>query len=112
MMLRSKGGSVSYTVKIPSENRSWEVHPKSYLTDNQYKRMIGKPDMILELAHHIADEYRAQGYEDVEVYGTCVVYFNGRRGLPFIDTSVNLAAEKRSVMHYTWVLPLVENEEE
>ena len=112
MMLRGKTGSVSYTVKLPSEGKVWEVHPKSYLTDNQYKRMIGKPDMILELAQHIADEYRAKGHKDVEVYGTCVLYFNGRRGLPFVDTSVNLAAEKRGIRHYTWVLPLVEDEEE
>lgn len=111
MMLRSKWGWVRYKVVAPSAEKEWSVHPTEYVTDHQYGRMVGKPDMILELAHHIAEKYRAQGYEDVEVYAECMLHFNGRPVVPFTDTTTNLAAEKRSLSDYTWVLPLTKGEE-
>ena len=110
MMLRSKSGTVEYKVVIPSEDKIEFVNPRDYVTNHQYGRMIGKPNMILELAHHIADKYREQGYQDVEVYADCRLSFNGRPYLPFIDKTVNLAAEKRSLRHYSWVLHLEEVE--
>lgn len=112
MMLRSKWGSVHYTVLDPASGQEWKEDPRDYVTDHQYRRMIGKPDMILELAHHIADKYREKGYEQVEVYGECKLQFNGRAPSPFIDTTVNLAGQQRSIYHYTWILPLVEEEED
>ena len=111
MMLRAKWGTLRYIVVSPSAEERWEVNPKEYITDHQYRSMIGKPDMILELAHHIAAEYRQKGYEDVEVYGQCLLQFNGRPSLPFVDTTVNLAAERRGLHTYQWILPLVENKE-
>lgn len=112
MMLRSKRGSTTYKVISPSAGKEWEVIPTSYVTNHQYRRMTGKPDMILELAHHIADDYRAKGYEDVEVYAKSLVEFNGRSMRYFVDTTVNLAAEKHSLMPYSWVLPLTEEEQQ
>jgi vitamin K-dependent gamma-carboxylase len=111
MMLRAKWGSVHYRVLDPVSGQEWKIDPREYVTDHQYRRMIGKPDMILELAHHIADRYREMGYEQVEVYGECKLRFNGRPPLPYVDPSVNLAEQERSILHYTWVLPLVEDGE-
>lgn len=110
MMLRSKWGFVRYKVVSPSAELEWSVSPTEYITEHQYGRMIGKPDMILELAHHIAEKYKEKGYEDVEVYAECSLHFNGRPALQFTDTTVNLAAEERSLKDYTWVLPLTEGE--
>lgn len=111
MMLRAKWGSLQYSVVSPSTGESWTVNPKEYITSHQYRSMIGKPDMILELAHHIAEDYRQKGYEDVEVYGQCLLKFNGRPSLPFVDSTVNLAEEERGLHTYRWVLPLVEGKE-
>lgn len=111
MMLRAKWGTVHYIVTDPDSGEEWREDPRTYVTEHQYRRMIGKPEMILELAHHIADKYREKGYEKVEVYADCKLQFNGRSPRPFIDTTVNLAAEERSLFHYRWVLPLIEDEE-
>ncbi len=111
MMLRSKWGSLKYTVVAPEAEESWEVNPKEYITAHQYGSMMGKPDMILELAHYIAEDYREKGYDDVEVYAQCRLQFNGRPSLPFVDSTVNLAAEKRGLHTYHWILPLLEDKE-
>lgn len=108
MMLRSKTGSVRYKVIMPEVKREKDVKIFDYITHNQYQSMVGKPDMILELAHHIAKEYRKQGYEKVEVYADCRLSFNGRPIQAFVDTTVNLAEEERRLGAYQWVLPLKE----
>ena len=108
MMLRSKSGSLYYRVVDPASGQEWHVDPKTYITWHQYHSMMGKPDMVLELAHYIRDKYAEKGYPDVEVYAHHQVEFNGRPSRPFIDTSVNLSAERRKVGSYEWVLPLEE----
>ncbi len=110
MMLRSKTGFVRYKVVLPEKGEEHRVKIFDYVTRNQYHSMIGKPDMILELAHHIADEYREKGYEEVEVYADCQLKFNGRPLQAFTDTTVNLAKEERKLGPYHWILPFAEEE--
>ncbi len=106
MMLRSKrGGSLHYKVVDPASGEEWQVDPVNYVTLHQYRSMTGKPDMILELAHHIRDRYARDGYKGVEVYAHCTVEFNGRPNLQLTDTTVNLSQESRQLGPYSWVLP-------
>nr|WP_255651212.1 HTTM domain-containing protein [Cesiribacter sp. SM1] len=110
MMLRSKrGGSIYYRVVDPASGEEWQVDPRNYITPHQYRSMTGKPDMILELAHHIRDKYARDGYEGVEVYAHCSVEFNGRPNLLLTDTTVNLSQESRRLGPYSWVLPFEED---
>lgn len=108
MMLRSKTGSVWFKVVLPETNEEQYVKIFDYITAHQYQSMIGKPDMILELAHHIAEDYRRKGHEKVEIYAETRIRFNGRPLQAFTDTTVNLAQEKRQLAPYHWVLPLKE----
>ncbi|EMR04363.1 HTTM domain-containing protein [Cesiribacter andamanensis] len=106
MMLRSKGGHLFYRVVLPATGEERQIDPLDYITPHQYRSMMGKPDMILELAHHIRNKLLAQGHSEVEIYAHCLLIYNGRPARPFVDSNINLATQRRQLGAYEWVLPL------
>ena len=66
-MLMEKDGSVELHVREPATGRRWEVAPTDYLTRYQAKMMAGQPDMILQLAHLVAADFRSRGVVAPEV---------------------------------------------
>jgi vitamin K-dependent gamma-carboxylase len=106
MKLRGKDGDAKFKVVQTSTGRLWEFHPEGNLTQKQVDEMAGRPDMILQFAHHLARAMREKGYGDVEVYVTARVSLNGREPELMIDPKVDLAKVKRSLGHNTWILPL------
>lgn len=105
VMVREKNGSVTYLVTSKSAGRSWYVEPRTYLTDRQARELQGQPDLVLQLAHHVARDFRGRGYEDVEVRAEAIVSLNGRSARPMIDTSVDLARIQDGLGKARWILP-------
>ena len=68
VMARAKNGSVTFIVRDPRDGRQWHVSPATYLTPIQEREMAVQPDLILQLAHHIAREFEAAGRPGVEVH--------------------------------------------
>lgn len=108
MKLRSKSGALRLYAKDLDSQKTWEVNPSEYLTKRQLGEMNTQPDMILQLCQHIAEELRRQGYENVEVRAYALVSLNGRKPQLLIDPKVNLAAQPRSLLPATWIMPLTE----
>jgi vitamin K-dependent gamma-carboxylase len=102
VMVREKHGAVTFIVRFP-DGRRLEVPPRRYLTARQEREMAGQPDLILQLAHHLAARYRAAGH-DVAVHAETHVSLNGRRPAPMIDPEVDLA-RVRDLGPRSWVLP-------
>lgn len=91
VMVRAKGGATTFLVRAPSANRVYRVSPRDYLTPYQENEMSGQPDLILQLAHHIAHDFETRGFgADIEVRVESDVSLNGRRGAAMIDPSVDL----------------------
>ncbi len=67
MMLRSKTARVTFHVTDADAGTTVEVRPRDCLTSRQARRAGGKPELIRQLAHHLADEARARGARRVEV---------------------------------------------
>lgn len=105
VMLMEKAGAAYFTVKDKSGQQFYEVDNKQYLTPLQEKMMSTQPDMILRYAHYLAKEYQKKGITEPKVYADIYITLNGHPSQPFVDTTVNLAAEKLSWRHYNWVLP-------
>jgi hypothetical protein len=105
MMLRGKTGTMVFLVKDRETGKTWREHPSRYLSDLQYRKMIGKPDLIIQFAHHLAREYARRGYPDVEVRCRAMVSLNGRPLRPLVDPQVDLASEPRTLGRYGWILP-------
>jgi hypothetical protein len=103
VMIVDKAGSVDFRVHERGTERSWSVSPREYLTPLQLQALGQSPDMILELARHIARDFRARGV-DAEVYADAFVALNGRPSRRLIDPNVNLAERKDSLAHAEWVL--------
>jgi hypothetical protein len=110
VMLMEKGGTSFFFVKNGATGRKFEVNNSDFLTPYQERMMETQPDMILQYAHMLKEFYQRQGIDSPEVTVQCYVALNGRRSRLFIDSSVNLAAEKETWFgHKPWILPFTNN---
>lgn len=114
VMLIEKVGYAEFEVKDTKTGRSLIVDNSDYLTPQQEKMMSTQPDMILQYAHYIRDQYINYNYdlngkieklENPEVYGSIKVSLFNKGSRTFIDQSVNLAQEKRGFAPKKWILP-------
>jgi vitamin K-dependent gamma-carboxylase len=105
VMVREKNGAIDYRVVLPGEGRQQFVSPSRYLTTQQERETSGQPDLILQLAHHIAREYRAAGHDDVQVYVEALVSLNGRRPQLLIDPERDLTTVAPGPWPADWILP-------
>lgn len=108
MKLRDKSGTGTFTVREPATGRTWDVDLRDHLTKKQAREMPEHPDMVLQFAHHLADEHERAGKGRLEVRARILMSVNGRKRQLFVDPEVDLAAQPRSLGHWTWILPLTE----
>ncbi|MEM1403042.1 MAG: HTTM domain-containing protein [Pseudomonadota bacterium] len=105
VMLREKSGALQYRVVFGEEREVVLLSPNQYLTEDQYREMAGQPDMILQLAHYIRDEYESRGLGPVEVYADSKVALNGRRSHAMIYPDVNLSNVEQGIARANWITP-------
>ncbi|MCC6187259.1 MAG: HTTM domain-containing protein [Chitinophagaceae bacterium] len=105
VMLMEKTGNSFFTVKDSATQQQIEVNNAAFLTPLQEKMMSTQPDLIAKYAQHLAQQYQQRGMQQPQVYAQVYVSLNGQRSRLFVDTTVNLAAQKLGWQHYTWVLP-------
>lgn len=105
VMVREKNGSVTFVVSSASAGRTWHVSPRAWLTPLQEREMSGQPDLILQLAHRIREDFEQRGHLDVAVRADALVSLNGRRLARLVDPSVDLSRVPDGLAKATWVLP-------
>jgi hypothetical protein len=86
VMRVEKAGYIDYTCRDRETGLTWVNNPSQFLTVLQYKQMAFQPDMIVQYAHHIEQEYG----KEIEVYANSRVTMNGAPSQEFIDSSVDL----------------------
>ena len=106
MKLRHKAGKLELQATDPATGKTWPVAASDYLTDDQMFYCASHPEMILQLCHHIAKEWRAEHYTPLEVRALAKASLNGRPMATLIDPAVDLAAQPRSLKHASWIKPL------
>lgn len=105
VMVREKNGSITYHVRDRESGRTWPVSPTQYLTWRQANEMAGQPDLILQLAHHVAADFRRRGVPDPEVRVEALVSLNGRPSALMIDPRVDLTTVSDGLAAAAWILP-------
>ncbi len=105
VMVRAKGGGTTFVVHSPEKNRTFYVNPREYLTRVQEAEMSSQPDLIVQLSHHIARDFRARGFGEVEVRAESRVGLNGRRSAPLIDPAVDLTRVEDGLARAGFVRP-------
>ena len=103
IMLTEKTGLVRFRVADPSTGEEWMAHPEDYLSPLQVERMSYQPDMILQTAHLIAEDWKTRG-RSVEIRADAFVTFNGRQAARLIGPEVDLARVVPGIQPSHWVL--------
>ncbi|HUM51384.1 MAG TPA: HTTM domain-containing protein [Chitinophagales bacterium] len=105
VMLMEKNAYTTFVVKDKT-GKIAEVRNRDYLTPQQEKQMSTQPDMILQFAHFIAEEYnKNKGFKDAEVYIDSYAALNGHPSQPFIDNTIDLAKQPINFAPKKWILP-------
>ncbi len=105
VMVREKNGSVTYRVRSDAWKGERYVSPSKYLTDHQEREMSGQPDLILQLAHSIGEEFRSKGHKNVQVRVDAHASLNGRAPARLIDPDVDLLQVRDGVGFADWITP-------
>lgn len=105
VMLMEKGGTAFFHVKDPATGKQSEIINAQYLTNFQETMMSTQPDMILQYAHFLAQEYQKKGIKHPIVTTQSYVTLNGSGSRLYIDSTVNLANEQETFDHKKWILP-------
>lgn len=67
--------------------------------------MSGQPDLVLQLAHRIAEDYSRTAGGPVKIHADVLVSLNGRRAAPLIDPDVDLATVRDGIGKASYILP-------
>ena len=108
MKLRDKSADAYFTVIDMDTSEVWTIDNQEFLASWQEGDMEGRPDMILQFAHFLKKIWNERGYANVAVRANVRASLNGRFRQDLIDSSVDLAAEQRSLLPKTWIVPLKE----
>ncbi len=108
MMLRGKTSAVQYLVTDRQTGETVSPDLRMLLNPEQIVKSCHDPEMIHQLAHHLAERYSASGKPRPVVRAVALSSFNGRRPQLMIDPNVDLAAEPRSLRSKSWIVPLLE----
>ena len=103
VMLIEKAGNLELEV-VDGAGRRFHVSPREYLTPFQARMAATQPDMVLELAHWVAEDFARRQHGPVSVYADCQVSFNGRRRRPLIDPRRDLSREVDGLGAKSWIL--------
>ncbi|WP_293297340.1 HTTM domain-containing protein [Allomuricauda sp.] len=105
MMLRSRGGRITYKVVNPKTKDTIKIDLDKYLTKKQHRRVTCYPDFIWQFAQHLKKEYAKKG-ESIQVFVDNKVRVNQGSYKQFIDPKVDLAnVPWKHFAHNDWILP-------
>ena len=106
MKLRTKVGEAIFTVTHPRSGQTWTIKPNDYLKSHQVMKMSTKPELLLAFGHHLAEQKRREGYDDVEVRARVMVSLNGRQPQLLIDPNIDLTKQQVGLLPARWIIPL------
>ncbi|MBL8816693.1 MAG: HTTM domain-containing protein [Planctomyces sp.] len=108
MMLRGKTVGLRYYLTNPETGITQHADIQEFLNPEQQIKFAKDPEMILDLAHRLAQELLRRTGTQTEVRALVLASLNGRKPQLLIDPTVNLAAEPGFAFHRRWIVPLHE----
>ncbi|MDG2343141.1 MAG: HTTM domain-containing protein [Flavobacteriales bacterium] len=114
VMLIEKAGYAQFYVHEPKKDRKMLINNKDYLTPQQEKMMTTQPDMILQYAHFLRDEFtdslivESNGekiqLDRPKITADVKVSLFNKGSKVFVDPNVNLSKIDRGFKHKDWIL--------
>jgi vitamin K-dependent gamma-carboxylase len=107
MLLREKRSAGFHMIVLdPRTGHLGEVHPEYTLTAEQMKDMIVVPHLMLHFAKYVANDFEKEAGVRPKIFVSAKVSLNGRPAQDIVDSKVDLAAEKETILPARWILPL------
>lgn len=104
VMLMEKAGTAFFYVQDQATGKETIVDNKEYLTYMQEKMMATQPDMMVDYARFLKQEFIRKGYTNPLIKAQSYVTVNGSGSREFIDPSVDLSAQSNSFLEdKSWV---------
>lgn len=104
VMLMEKAGTAFFYVRDNKSGREVEVDNKKYLTYMQEKMMATQPDMMVDYAKFLKQEFVKSGFTDPTVRAQSFVTLNGSGSREFIDSQIDLSSQSNSFLkNKDWV---------
>lgn len=110
MMLRDKHGFAEFYVVHPETGKRERIPAEAMLSERQLRKMQVRPDMILQFAQYVAEQYEQKWGVRPAVRVQAIASLNGRPMQQLIDPNADLAKEQLSLWPASWILPLQEGE--
>lgn len=114
VMLMHKEGNATFYVTDKDSGRTIEVNNTDYLTVRQEDQMMTQPDMILQFAKMLKEEFDGKTFSNSEqsitlrdpaVHAEVFVSLNGRTSQLFIDKKHDLTKLPYNLKHRDWIEP-------
>jgi len=107
MKLRTKEAVLHLYLTDPRTGETWEISPAIDLSARQLDEMSTRPDMVVQYAHHLAEQFSRPGQPRLIIHVDLQVSLNGRPYQSLIDPTVNLAdVPLVNLKPVNWILPL------
>jgi hypothetical protein len=105
VMLAEKAGNATFYVKESANGKEAQIDIQPYLAPHQEKQMSFQPDMILQFAHFLENEYQKKGIENPIIRAEVYVTLNGRKSELLIDPTADLTEQSYNLRPRNWILP-------
>jgi vitamin K-dependent gamma-carboxylase len=105
VMLTEKSGDVEFRVRDPRTGQRWTVPPTDFLTPSQARMMATVPDMVVQAAGMVRDDFARRGHPGVVVTAEAFASLNGHPARRLIDPAVDLGRERDSLAPKPWITP-------
>ncbi|MFD2163891.1 HTTM domain-containing protein [Paradesertivirga mongoliensis] len=103
VMLMEKAGIATFTVKDLKSSQQRIINNGNYLNATQEKQMSFQPDMIVQFANFLGNEFKKQGFQEPAVFVECYATLNARSNQLLIDPKVDLYGKEDGFKHKGWI---------
>jgi Vitamin K-dependent gamma-carboxylase len=105
VMLMEKAGTTFFTVKDKRQGYEEEISNRDYLNYMQEKMMSTQPDMILQYAQYLKQQYANKGWQDPAVYVKSYVTLNGSGSRLYVIDTLDLTTIPINLKERNWLMP-------
>lgn len=104
MKLRDRSGDMRIVAVDSATGARIVLDPTQDLSERQLKKLLVTPDMVLLYAHKKAEELRASGVADPQIYVDWRCSVNHAPAKPLVDTRIDLTKEELTIWPARWIL--------
>ncbi len=112
VMLMHKEGNATFYIRDKNTKGEIEIVNSRYLTKRQEEQMSTQPDMIIQFAHFLKNEFndtvlvinnKKYRIENPSVHANVFVALNGRPSQKMIDKKIDLSRKEYNLQHRAWL---------